>query len=122
LRYCATSRKVAGSSPDGAIRIFHWLNPSGADSASSRNEYGDHFLRGRGGRCIGLTPLPPLSADCLEIGELQSPGTLRDGNNPVQGLVYLSTLWLFIVVFIIFPHAAREPAFRNRWGHLPLTD
>ena len=29
LRQCATSRKVAGSIPDGVIRIFHWRNPSG---------------------------------------------------------------------------------------------
>jgi hypothetical protein len=28
LRYCATSRKVASSIPDGAIGIFHWHNPS----------------------------------------------------------------------------------------------
>ena len=28
LRHCATSRKVAGSIPDGAIGIFHWHNPS----------------------------------------------------------------------------------------------
>ena len=28
LRHCATSRKVAGSIPDGIIGIFHWLNPS----------------------------------------------------------------------------------------------
>jgi len=29
LRHCATSRKVAGSIPDGAIGIFHLFNPSG---------------------------------------------------------------------------------------------
>jgi hypothetical protein len=29
LRHCATSRKVAGSIPDGVIRIFHSLNPPG---------------------------------------------------------------------------------------------
>jgi hypothetical protein len=27
LRHCATSRKIAGSIPDGAFRIFHWHNP-----------------------------------------------------------------------------------------------
>jgi hypothetical protein len=31
----------------------------------------------RGGWCAGLTTLPPLCADCLEIWELQPPGTLR---------------------------------------------
>jgi hypothetical protein len=29
LKHCATSRKVAGSSPDGVTGVFHWLNPSG---------------------------------------------------------------------------------------------
>jgi len=28
LRHCATSRKVAGSIPDGVIKIFYWHNPS----------------------------------------------------------------------------------------------
>jgi len=32
---------------------------------------------GRGGRCIGLTTLPPSCANCLEIWEPQPPGTLR---------------------------------------------
>jgi len=29
LGHCATSRKVAGSFPDGVIGNFHWHNPSG---------------------------------------------------------------------------------------------
>ena len=33
LRYCATSRKVAGSIPDGIIGIFHWHNRSGCPLA-----------------------------------------------------------------------------------------
>jgi len=32
-RHSATSRKVAGSIPDGVIRIFHWHNPSGRTMA-----------------------------------------------------------------------------------------
>jgi len=32
LRHCATSRKVAGSIPDGVIGIFHW-HPSGRTMA-----------------------------------------------------------------------------------------
>ena len=32
---------------------------------------------GKGGRCVGLTTLPPSCADCLEIWEPQPPGTLR---------------------------------------------
>ena len=33
LRQCATSRKVAGSIPDGVIGIFHRHNPSGRTTA-----------------------------------------------------------------------------------------
>jgi len=29
VRHCATSRKVAGSIPDGVTGIFHWHSPSG---------------------------------------------------------------------------------------------
>ena len=33
LRHCATSRRVAGSIPDGVIENFHWHNPSGRTMA-----------------------------------------------------------------------------------------
>jgi hypothetical protein len=33
---------------------------------TSRNEYQD-IPGGKGGRCVGLTTLPPSCADCLEI-------------------------------------------------------
>jgi len=33
------------------------------------------FPGGKGGRCIGLTNLPPLCVDCLEIWEPQLSGT-----------------------------------------------
>ena len=60
LRHCGTSRKVAGSFPDGIIGNFHWRNPSygpGVDSASKRNEHQEYFLGGKGGRCVGLSTL-----------------------------------------------------------------
>ena len=49
----------------------------GVDSASNRNKYQEYFLGGKGGRCVGLTTLPPSGADCLEIWEPQPPGNLR---------------------------------------------
>ena len=49
----------------------------GLDSASNINEYQEYFLGGKGSQCIGLTTLPPSCADCLEIWEPQTPGTLR---------------------------------------------
>jgi len=83
LMHCVTSRKAAGSIPDGVIRIFHWHNPTGqhynpvVDSASNWNKYQEYFLGGKGGRCVGLTTLPPSWADCLEIWEPHPPRTLR---------------------------------------------
>ena len=38
-RHCVVSRKVASSILDGDIGIFHWLNPSGCDSASNTCEH-----------------------------------------------------------------------------------
>ena len=49
----------------------------GVDSASNKNEYKEYFLGSKGGRCIGLTTLPPSCADCLENWEPEPPGTLR---------------------------------------------
>jgi len=49
----------------------------GVYSASNRNEWQEYFLRGKGGRCVGLTALPPSCADCLEIWWPQPPEDLR---------------------------------------------
>ena len=54
--------------------------------ASNRNEYQEYFLGGKGGRCVGLTTLPPSCADCLEFWDPQPPGTLRVLSRPVMGL------------------------------------
>jgi len=37
----------------------------GVDSAPNRNDYQYYLLGGKGGRCVGLTTLPPSCADCL---------------------------------------------------------
>jgi len=50
---------------------------SGVDLASKRNEYQKYFLVVTGGRCVGLTTLPPSCASSLEIWEAEPPGTLR---------------------------------------------
>jgi hypothetical protein len=39
----------------------------GVDSASNTNEYKEYFMGGKGGRCVGLTTLPPSCVDCLKI-------------------------------------------------------
>ena len=78
----ATSRKVAGSIPDGVVGIFHWRNPSGLTMAlgstqpltemSTRNiSWGVKAAGASGGN------LTTFSADCHEIWEPEPPGTLR---------------------------------------------
>ena len=62
----------------------HYGPGLGVDSASNRNEYQEYFLGGKGGRCVGLTTLPPSCADCLTIGSLN----LLEPSRPVQGLPY----------------------------------
>ena len=49
----------------------------GVESASNRNEYQEYFLGGKGGRCVRLINLPTSCADCLEIWEPQTAGTLK---------------------------------------------
>ena len=67
MRHCDTSRKVAGSIPDGVTGIFHWHNPSVRTMA----------LGSKGGRCVRLTTLPPSCTDSVAIWEPKPTGTLR---------------------------------------------
>jgi hypothetical protein len=55
---------------------FQPYHGPGFDSESNRNEYQQHFLGGKDGRCVGLTNLLPSCADCLEFCEPQPPGNL----------------------------------------------
>ena len=97
LRYCTKSRKVAGSIPDGVIGNFHRHNPSGRTMALglthplTEMSTTNIFWKGKGGRCVRLTILPPSCTDCLEILEpklLEPSGTVQACNG---GLLYLLT-------------------------------
>jgi hypothetical protein len=46
------------------------------------------FPGSKGGRCVGLTTLPPSYVDCLKIWEPQTPGTLRACNGIALPLPY----------------------------------
>ena len=93
--------KVAVSFPNGVTGIFFGIilrshyGPA-VDSVSNRNEYQEYFLGDEGGRCVGLTMLPPSFAN-----ELQPPATLQACNRLVQGLVYLY-LYLYLYIAIQF--------------------
>jgi hypothetical protein len=49
----------------------------GSTQPLNRNGYQEYCLGGKGGRCVGLTTLPPSCADCLGIWEPEPPGALR---------------------------------------------
>jgi len=70
LRYCATNRKVACSTPAGVIGIFIDIKSfrshygPGVDSAPNRS-----ISRSKGGRCVRLITLPP-SCVVMKAGNL----------------------------------------------------
>ena len=65
LRHCARRRKVMVSIPFAVIGICHWLNPSGHTIALGSAQLLTEMSKG--GRCLGLTTLPPSFTDCLKI-------------------------------------------------------
>jgi hypothetical protein len=89
LGHCTTSRKVAGSVPCGVIGIFHWRNLSGLTMALGSTQFlTETSTRGiswgcKGGRCLGLTTLPPSYADCLEILEASASWTPKGLSRPL---------------------------------------
>jgi hypothetical protein len=57
---------------------------SGIDSASNRNDYQGYLLQGKGGRCEGLTNLPSLYADFVEILGASTSWSPEGLSRPVQ--------------------------------------
>jgi len=86
LLRCATNRKVAGSIPAVIIGVFIDIKSfrshygPGVDSAYNRNVYQEHFLGGKGGRCVRLTTLPQSCAvdtKSRNLNFLEPSGPLR---------------------------------------------
>jgi len=66
----------AGNEPATFRFVAQHLNHY-TTAVPNRNEYQEYFIGGKGGRSVGLTTLPPSCADCLEIWDPQTIGTLR---------------------------------------------
>jgi len=77
------------------MKFFRLDYGPGVDSDSNSNKLTGIFSRGKGGRCVGLTTLPTSRADCIEIREPQTPGTLRacPGLIDVPLTVYVMLCW-----------------------------
>jgi len=77
---CGTALQAGRSRvrlPMVSLESFRSPYGPGVDSTSNRIEYQEYFLRVKGGRCVGLTTLPPECAESFEIWEPQPPGALR---------------------------------------------
>jgi len=112
LRHCASSRKFCEFDSRWYHRNFsltlsyrpHYGH--GSDSASNINEYHDYFLWSKGGRCVGMTSLPPSYADCFEIWVPTPSRSPWACNRPVQGLFYHLQLVLTACLLIYLLHGA----------------
>ena len=86
--------RIETNGETGRVRddcVFQWVN---------RNEYLEYFVGGKGGRCVGLTNLPP---SCLHVLIVKKYGTftLLAPQEPVQAwqrLVTVAIDWLLLVL------------------------
>jgi len=90
LSHCATSRKLAGSIPDGVIGIFYCINISGRTKALESTRIVLVMskkvisLGGKSGRCTVLATLPHSCAEYLEILGASNFWSSKGLNRPVM--------------------------------------
>jgi len=70
--------------------------------------------RGKDGRCVGLTIVPPSCAECHEIWEPQLPGNPQGLSRPAMGLLYLT----FFCVYSVY---VQTHAVDKKWGCLTMV-
>jgi len=68
---------------------------TGSTQPLTKNKYQAYLLWSKGGRCIGLTTLPPSGAGCLRILGASTSWSLWDLSRPVYGLLYLYFFFFF---------------------------
>ena len=97
-RHYPKMRKVPGSILNLEFLIdiiIPGLLWSGVDSDTNRNEFQEYFVGGKGGRCVGLTTLPPSSVDCLWNLDAWTSWNPQGLSRPVMGFLYLLELCLY---------------------------
>jgi len=75
------------------------------------------FPGGKGGRCVGLTTLPPSCVDCVEICEPQPPGTLRACPGLQWDIIKNMMIWCDIWYMICFTPKTKSPVLPTRYQH-----
>jgi len=124
LRCRAANRKVAGSIPAGVIGFFIDIKSfrshygPGVDSASNRNEYQEHFLGVKSGRCVRLTTLPPTCAVVMKSGNLnflEPCGPLQACNG--TDLPFYNSLWNYSYIELLFILYVNPVTYNTRLFH-----
>jgi len=69
-------------------RWDHWLNPSGRNMTQSLTGVPWKSPGGKGGRCVGLTTLPPSCTKCVHILAAGTSWTRMGLSRPVNGQFY----------------------------------
>ena len=70
------------------IKSFRSHCGPGVDSVSNRNEYQEHFLGGKGGRCVRLTTLTYLVTKSGNLNFLEPSGPLQACNGTALPLSF----------------------------------
>jgi len=100
------------------IKSFRSHYSPGVDSFSNRNEYQEHFLGGKDGRCVRLTTLPPSCTVVMKSGNLnflEPSGSLQACN----GIALPLHLHFFTLTFVNFrcrPLQSGRPPKLKQWS------
>jgi hypothetical protein len=119
------SRTVPGSIPGGVTGFFRDISPSDRSMAlgstqplvkmSTRNISG-----GKGGRCVRLTTSPPSRAECHEIWEPKTPGTLWATPRLLRDSFTFTFTYCYDAVAQLVEALRHKPeglGFNSRWCH-----
>jgi hypothetical protein len=96
LRHRATSRKIAGSIPDGVFQMFHLLNASRRTMTLRSTQCligtstSDLLSRDKGSRLRELLILPHSCVECLKPLGISTSWSSRDLSRDIQGYLYLT--------------------------------
>ena len=83
------------------VSLELFIDITDVDSPTKRNQHQEYFVGGNGGRCVGLTALPPSCADCLEIWDPQPPATRRVFPGLYRDCFNFTLIFYIVSVFFV---------------------